>query len=153
MTDVIDRNVTETRPRRRGLGFGIPAGLLLAIVGFVIGHVLGTLVSRSWEPANGTDQQDLGLVLGYVFGVIGWLVGLGFARYPIRRIRGQQPGPTIAILAEYDALPEITANFDKAKQLVADAGSPTTPITIGVQGSSAVHEQTARTTPDIDAIP
>ena len=93
MTDVIDRNVTETRPRRRGLGFGIPAGLLLAIVGFVIGHVLGTLVSRSWEPANGTDQQDLGLVLGYVFGVIGWLVGLGFARYPIRRIRGQQPGP------------------------------------------------------------
>ena len=93
MTDVIERDVTEARPRRRGLGFGIPAGLLLAFVGFVLGHVIGTVVSRSWEPANGTDQQDLGLVLGYAFGVVGWLVGLGFARYPIRRLRGQQPGP------------------------------------------------------------
>jgi len=93
VTDVIDEVVPEMKPRRRGLGFGVPAGLLLAFLGFVVGHVLGTVVSGSWEPANGTDQQDLGLVLGYVFGVIGWLVGLGFARYPIQRLRGRQPGP------------------------------------------------------------
>ena len=93
MTDVIHEALPDSPTRPRRLGFGVPAGLLLAVLGFVLGHVIGTVVSRSWEPANGTDQQDLGLVLGYVFGVIGWLTGLGFARYPSRRLRGQQPGP------------------------------------------------------------
>ncbi|MDP5228544.1 MULTISPECIES: ABC transporter substrate-binding protein [Arthrobacter] len=34
-------------------------------------------------------------------------------------------------------------NIEKAKQLVQEAGSPKTPIVLAVQGSSAVHEQTA----------
>ena len=42
----------------------------------------------------------------------------------------------------YDALPPINADLAKAQQLLKDAGSPTQPITIGIQGSSAVHEQT-----------
>ncbi|MCD2443388.1 ABC transporter substrate-binding protein [Agromyces sp. SYSU K20354] len=35
------------------------------------------------------------------------------------------------------------ADFERAKQLVAEAGAPTEPIVLAVQGSSAVHEQTA----------
>ncbi|MFF2276703.1 ABC transporter substrate-binding protein [Agromyces sp. NPDC058126] len=35
------------------------------------------------------------------------------------------------------------ADLDEAKQLVAEAGAPDAPIVLAVQGSSAVHEQTA----------
>ncbi|MFE5022448.1 ABC transporter substrate-binding protein [Streptomyces sp. NPDC056656] len=43
----------------------------------------------------------------------------------------------------YEALPPETTDLAKAKDLLVRAGSPTRPIVIGVQGSSAVHEQTA----------
>ncbi|WP_431896218.1 ABC transporter substrate-binding protein [Nonomuraea sp. bgisy101] len=43
----------------------------------------------------------------------------------------------------YDALPPETQDLAKAKQLLTEAGSPTQPITIGIQGSAATHEQTA----------
>ncbi|MCX6459464.1 MAG: ABC transporter substrate-binding protein [Actinobacteria bacterium] len=44
--------------------------------------------------------------------------------------------------AAYDALPSIKPDLEKAQQLLKEAGSPTQPITIAIQGSSAVHEQT-----------
>ncbi|MDQ4213124.1 ABC transporter substrate-binding protein [Microbacterium capsulatum] len=37
----------------------------------------------------------------------------------------------------------VSADLAKAKKLVEEAGSPKTPIVLAVQGSSAVHEQTA----------
>ncbi|WP_022894670.1 ABC transporter substrate-binding protein [Agromyces subbeticus] len=37
----------------------------------------------------------------------------------------------------------VEPDIEEAKQLVADAGSPKEPIVLAVQGSSAVHEQTA----------
>ncbi|KHK99982.1 hypothetical protein LK09_01310 [Microbacterium mangrovi] len=63
------------------------------------------------------------------------------------------PAPTLAGPATWgyekqtfaDAYKKFSVSPDiaKAKQLVQDAGSPTTPIVLAVQGSSAVHEQTA----------
>ncbi|MEV0581421.1 ABC transporter substrate-binding protein [Nonomuraea sp. NPDC050310] len=43
----------------------------------------------------------------------------------------------------YEALPAEKQDLARAKQLLTEAGSPTEPITIAVQGSSSVHEQTA----------
>ncbi|RVU19971.1 ABC transporter substrate-binding protein [Streptomyces antnestii] len=43
----------------------------------------------------------------------------------------------------YDALPAETQDLARAKKLLAEAGKPSRPVVIGVQGSSAVHEQTA----------
>lgn len=92
MTETVSLTSPIQKPPRRFWRFGVGSGLLGAFVGFVLGQVIGRTISGSWDPVNGTDQQDLALVLGYVFGVIGWLCGLGFARYPIRRLRGQEPG-------------------------------------------------------------
>src|SRR2546427_7169366 len=39
----------------------------------------------------GTGQNAVGLSMGSLFGVIGWLVGLGFANYPIGRLLGRPP--------------------------------------------------------------
>lgn len=38
---------------------------------------------------------------------------------------------------------DVTADIETAKKLVAEAGAPSEPIVLAVQGSSAVHEQTA----------
>lgn len=43
----------------------------------------------------------------------------------------------------YRALPPETQDLAKAKQLLTEAGSPTEPITIAIQGSAATHDQTA----------
>ena len=38
-----------------------------------------------------TGQNDISIMLGYLFGVIGFLIGLGFANYPVRRLLGHPP--------------------------------------------------------------
>ncbi|NUR90542.1 MAG: ABC transporter substrate-binding protein [Nonomuraea sp.] len=48
-----------------------------------------------------------------------------------------------AFKAAHDAIPATTPDLAKAKQLLQEAGNPTQPITIAIQGSAAVHEQTA----------
>ena len=42
-----------------------------------------------------TDQNDIALFLGYLFGVVGFLVGLGFLNYPLARMLGR-PSPRTA---------------------------------------------------------
>ena len=37
---------------------------------------------------------DVALLLGYVFGVVGFLIGLGFANYPISRLLGRPASPS-----------------------------------------------------------
>ncbi|MFE7329964.1 ABC transporter substrate-binding protein [Streptomyces sp. NPDC057565] len=43
----------------------------------------------------------------------------------------------------YDTLPDGGVDLARANKLLQKAGKPSQPITIGIQGSSAVHEQTA----------
>ena len=38
-----------------------------------------------------TGENDIAVLLGYLFGVIGFLIGLGFLNYPIRRLLGHPP--------------------------------------------------------------
>jgi cytochrome c oxidase subunit I len=57
----------------------VHTGLLGAVIGYLIGNWLGWLVqSTSGNFAQGlSDTRDWPVVLGYVFGTIGWLAGLG----------------------------------------------------------------------------
>ena len=36
-------------------------------------------------------ENDIAIMLGYILGVVGFLVGLGFANYPIKRLLGHPP--------------------------------------------------------------
>ncbi|MER6981291.1 ABC transporter substrate-binding protein, partial [Streptomyces carpinensis] len=45
--------------------------------------------------------------------------------------------------AAHGALPEASPDLTRARRLLRAAGKPSRPLTIGIQGSSAVHEQTA----------
>ena len=46
---------------------------------------------QSFEYQAATDENDVALLLGYLFGVIGFLIGLGFANYPVSRLLGRPP--------------------------------------------------------------
>src|SRR5438477_4821622 len=63
-------------------------GLALGIGGWFLGAWIGGQMAVGHDYLLGTDQNDVGLYMGYLFAVIGWLFGLGFANYPIARLRG-----------------------------------------------------------------
>ena len=76
---------------RRLIGFNLLSGIVLMVVGFYFGWWLGHQIhAESLEYFADTNQNDIALMLGYVCAVIGFLIGLGFARYPLSRMLGRQ---------------------------------------------------------------
>src|SRR5437660_1694753 len=66
-------------------------GLALGIGGWFLGGWIGGQIAVGHDYLLATDQNDVGISMGYLFAVIGWLVGLGFANYPIGRLLGKPP--------------------------------------------------------------
>jgi cytochrome c oxidase subunit 1 len=67
-------------------------GLVGAVAGYFLGHWLGNFLSSTYPQNALSDTNDVPIVLGYAFGVIGWLAGLGvfnelFAAMAGKRIR------------------------------------------------------------------
>jgi cytochrome c oxidase subunit 1 len=93
---------------RRLLGFNLLTGIVLAIVGWLIGDWIGGLIHTPSVAYYklGTGVNDISVLLGYLFGVIGFLVGLGFANYPVRRLMGHP-----ATLAEHESEGEGTGRY------------------------------------------
>jgi cytochrome c oxidase subunit 1 len=84
----------EIRPPlwRRLIGFNLLTGILFGIVGYYVGWFLGHhITGASVDYFGDIDQNDISVVLGYLIGVIGFLIGLGFGAYPWARIRGYPP--------------------------------------------------------------
>ncbi|HEV8462657.1 MAG TPA: cbb3-type cytochrome c oxidase subunit I [Gaiellaceae bacterium] len=77
---------------RRLFGFNLLSAIVLGIVGFYVGWWLGHQVTgASLAYFDDTGQNDIGLFVAYFVGVIGFLVGLGFANYPLQRLVGRPP--------------------------------------------------------------
>jgi cytochrome c oxidase subunit 1 len=76
---------------RRLVGFNLLSALILGVAGYYLGwftgHQLST--SKSFEFISATDENDVALLLAYLFGVVGFLIGLGFANYPVARLLGR----------------------------------------------------------------
>jgi len=74
----------------------VHTGLLGAVVGYLVGNWLGHLVqSTSANFAQGlSDTRDWPVVLGYLFGTVGWLAGLGVFNDVFRLMAGK-PLPDI----------------------------------------------------------
>jgi cytochrome c oxidase subunit I len=93
---------TVKRPLwRRLLGFNLLTAVILGIVGWLIGDFLGNHVIHAYSLeyySQEAGQNDVAILLGYLFGVIGFLIGLGFLNYPVRRMLGHPP-----TLAEHES--------------------------------------------------
>jgi cytochrome c oxidase subunit I len=77
---------------RRLIGFNLLAGLVLGIIGFYVGWWLGHQIhAKSIDYFADTNQNDVALFVAYFVGVVGFLVGLGFANYPLQRLAGRPP--------------------------------------------------------------
>jgi len=93
--------MTETAPApaarplwRRLLGYNLLTAVLLGIGGWYLGWYLGHHVASgaaSIAYFADTGQNDIAVLMGYSFGVIGFLAGLGFLQYPLARLRGYPP--------------------------------------------------------------
>jgi cytochrome c oxidase subunit 1 len=75
---------------RRLIGFNLLTAVVLGVGGFYLGWWLGHQVkASSIDYFSDTGQNDIALFVGYFTGVVGFLVGLGFANYPVQRLLGR----------------------------------------------------------------
>jgi cytochrome c oxidase subunit I len=75
---------------RRLLGFNLLTAVLLGVGGYYLGWFIGHQIGgKSLEYQKKIDENDVALLLAYFFGVIGFLIGLGFANYPASRLLGR----------------------------------------------------------------
>jgi cytochrome c oxidase subunit 1 len=75
---------------RRVFGFNLLTAVILGVGGYYLGWWIGHLINGpSFEYETATDENDVALLLAYFFGVVGFLIGLGFANYPISRMLGR----------------------------------------------------------------
>ena len=64
--------------------------MLLGVGGYYLGWFIGhQIYGKSFEFQSATDENDVALLLAYLFGVVGFLIGLGFANYPVSRLLGR----------------------------------------------------------------
>jgi cytochrome c oxidase subunit I len=103
---------TAIEVRRRSawrpfLGFNLFTAIVLGIGGFFLGAWIGGQIAVGHRYLIATDQNDVGIFMGFLFGSLGWLGGLGFFNYPIARLGGRPP---LISSAEQDTLivPEAT---------------------------------------------
>jgi cytochrome c oxidase subunit 1 len=77
---------------RRLIGFNVLGAAALAAGGFALGHWIGDSINApSLQYVHSTGQNDVGLVLGYLFGLVGFFIGLGALNYPAKRMLGYPP--------------------------------------------------------------
>ena len=99
---------TPQRPiRQRLIGFNLLSAIVLAVVGWLIGVWVGHRIhAPSLAFFDDTGENDISVLLGYLFGVTGFMLGMGFANYPIRRMLGHPP-----TLAEHESEGEGVARY------------------------------------------
>src|SRR5215471_19978089 len=68
---------------------GIHTAIIGAVVGYAFGHWLGNVIAAGYQQIGTADANDTAIVLGYLFLVLGWLIGLGVFNDLVRMMRGQ----------------------------------------------------------------
>ncbi len=68
---------------------GAHLGVIAAALGYILGHLLGNFLSSDYARNALSDANDVPIVLGYLFAVIGWLAGLGVFNDPVRLLLGK----------------------------------------------------------------
>jgi cytochrome c oxidase subunit I len=69
---------------------GAHTGLAGAVAGYFFGHWLGDAIGGGWQQVATSDQNNLAMMLGYTFLVVGWLAGLGVFNDVFRGMIGRQ---------------------------------------------------------------
>ena len=81
--------VPADRPAPSWLQLNLLTAIALGIGGFFLGAYVGGQIAAGKDYLIGTDQNDVGVFMGFLFATIGWLGGLGFFNYPVMRLLGR----------------------------------------------------------------
>jgi cytochrome c oxidase subunit I len=77
---------------RRLIGFNLLTAIILGVVGWYVGWFgAHAIVAPSLDYFGDIDYNELSVFLAYIGGVVGFLIGLGFLNYPVRRMLGYPP--------------------------------------------------------------
>ncbi len=68
-----------------------------AIVGYLLGHWLGNAIASSYPYVQNSGQNVIAVTLGEIFGVAGWLLGIGALNYPLAKLTGRQPAKEVDV--------------------------------------------------------
>jgi cytochrome c oxidase subunit I len=60
-----------------------------AVVGYLFGHYLGNLLTSGYQQGATSNDNDFAIVLGYLFLILGWLIGLGVFNDLVRQMLGR----------------------------------------------------------------
>jgi cytochrome c oxidase subunit 1 len=72
----------------------VHTALIGAVIGYLFGHWLGSFLAAGYQQGAASDDNDFSIVLGYAFGVVGWLIGLGVFNDLGRQMLGRPVGGT-----------------------------------------------------------
>ncbi len=75
------------------LGTAIIGGVL----GYVFGHWLGNAISSNYQYIANSGQNAIADALALIFGVVGWLLGIGALNYPLAKMAGRQPRKEVEV--------------------------------------------------------
>ena len=75
------------------LGTAIIGGVL----GYVFGHWLGNAISSNYQYIANSGQNAIADALALIFGVVGWLLGIGALNYPLAKMVGRQPQKEVKV--------------------------------------------------------
>ena len=126
-------------------------GLALGCGGWFLGGWIGGWMAvhhdylqsaTSCNGCGGTDQNDVGIYMGYLFAVIGWLVGLGFLNYPIARLRGRPPSMKhheTTSWTRYSAEPSGTEPTCRKPTMTSSGFTPSASFTTSLLASASVR--------------
>jgi cytochrome c oxidase subunit I len=78
-------------PRERSwwLRPNILTALAGAVLGYYFGHFLGNWMGSQYQQVGTSDDNDMAIVLGYAFLILGWLIGLGVFNDLVRQMIGR----------------------------------------------------------------
>jgi cytochrome c oxidase subunit I len=72
---------------------GAHTAIIGAVIGYIFGHWLGNFIGSGYQQVGTSDDNDLAIVLGYAFLVLGWLIGLGVFNDVVRQMIGRPLPP------------------------------------------------------------
>ncbi len=88
---------TPSRVTRRPYRYqSVLTAIAGAVGGYALGHWAGNLIASQYPQVQNNGSNDIAIVLGLLFGIVGWMAGIGAFNYPLAKIIGRDP------LTEYD---------------------------------------------------
>src|SRR5579875_2228521 len=86
------QHVAGERARRNPwLGYHAGTAMVGAVIGYLIGHWVGNFLASGETVVQNTGQNNAAVLLALVFGVVGFLAGIGAFEYPFQKMLGLQP--------------------------------------------------------------